>query len=198
MSSIRILFSIVVNLSWLLFQLDVKNVFLYRDLQEEVYMEQPSGYVAQGETKVCRLRKAIYELKQSPRAWFKKFSLTISGIGFRRCHSDHSVFVRCTRSGIVILAVYIDDILLTRSNSAGIVETKMYLKSHFVTKDMGRIEYFLGIEVAHQKCSVLLSQRKHALNLLEETCSLVCKPANTPMEANMDLCFDDSHTLDDP
>jgi len=77
MNSIRILFSIAVNLSWSLFQLDVKNAFLYGHLQEEVYIEQPSDYVAQGETKVCRLKKAIYELKQSLRAWFEKFSLTI-------------------------------------------------------------------------------------------------------------------------
>jgi len=99
-------------------------------------MEQPPGYVAQGETKVCRLNKVIYGLKQSPGVWFEKFSLTISGIGFRQYHSDHSVFVWCTRSGIVVLVVYVDDILLTGSDSAGIVETKMYLKRHFVTKNM--------------------------------------------------------------
>jgi len=62
LNSIRTLFSIVVNMSWLLFQLDVKNVFLYGDLKEEVYMEQPSGYLAQGENRVCRLRKVIYGL----------------------------------------------------------------------------------------------------------------------------------------
>jgi len=90
--------------------MDVKNAFLYGDLQAEVYIEQPPGYVAQGETKVCRLKKDIYGLKQSPRAWFEKFTLTISGICFCRCHSDHSVFVRRIRSGIVVLAVYIDDI----------------------------------------------------------------------------------------
>jgi len=103
MNSIRILYSIVVNLSWSLFQLDVKNSFVYEDLQEKVYMEQPSSYVTQWETKVCHLKKVIYGLKQSPRSWFEKFSLTISGIGFRRCHSDHSVFIRCTRSGIIVL-----------------------------------------------------------------------------------------------
>jgi len=74
MNSIRIMFSIVVNLSWSLFQLDVKNAFLYGELQEEVYMEQPPSYVAQGETKVCRLKKTIYELKQNPRAWFEKLA----------------------------------------------------------------------------------------------------------------------------
>jgi len=75
--------------------------------------------------------------------------------------------VRHTRSGIVVLAVYVDDILLTGSDSVEIVENKMYLKRHFVTKDMGRPKYFLGIKVAHQKYNVLLSQRKYALDLLE-------------------------------
>jgi len=155
MNSIRILFSIDVNLSWPLFQLDVKNAFLYGDLQEEVYIEQPPGYVAQGKTKVYRLKKAINGLKQNPGVWFEKFSLTISGIGFHQCHSDHFVFVRGTRSGIVVLVVYVDEILLTGSDSTGIVETMMYLKRHFVTKDMGRPKYFLGIEIAYQKHSVL-------------------------------------------
>jgi len=157
-NSIKILFSIVVNLSWSLFQLDVNNT-LYGDLQEEVYIEQPPSYVAQGETKVCHLKKAIHGLKQNPMAWFEKFSLTISGICFHRFHLDHSIFIRRIRSSIVVLVVYVDDILLTGSDSAGIVETKMYLKRHFVTKDMGRPKYFLRIEVAHQKYSVLISQR---------------------------------------
>ena len=72
----------------------------------------------------------------------------------------------------------------------------MYLKCHFVTKDIGRPKYFLGIEVAHQKHSIL-SQRKYALDLLEEISFLGCKPANIPIKANIDLWFDDSHTLDD-
>jgi len=93
--------------------------------------------------------------------------------------------------------VYVDDILLTGSDSAGLLETNECLKRHFVTKDMERPKYFLGIEVAHQKHSVFLSQRKYALDLLE-TGLLGCKPVSTPMEANVDLWFDDNHTLDDP
>ena len=73
-----------VNIEWHLFQLDVKNAFLYEDLKEKVYMEQPSEYVAQVENASCRLRKAIYRLKQSLKTWFEKFSLVISGIGFAR------------------------------------------------------------------------------------------------------------------
>ena len=67
-----------------------------------------------------------------------------------------------------------------------------------MTKDIRRSKYFLGIEVAHKKYSVFFSQRKYALDFLEETSFLGCKPANTPIEANVDLWFDDSHTLDDP
>ena len=81
--------------------------------------------------------------------------------------SDHSVFVRRTRSSIVVLTVYVDNILLTGSDSAGLLETKKYFKCQFVTKDMRHPKYFLGIEVVHQKQSVL-SQRKYALDLLEE------------------------------
>ena len=156
LNSIWILFSIAINMEWPLFQLDVKNAFLYGDLKEQVYMEQPPGYIAQGENIVCRLRKAIYGLKQSPRAWFEKFSMIISGIEFACCHSDHSVFVRRTKSSSVILAVYVDDILLTGSDSVTLAETNEYLKRHFVTKDMGKPRYFLGIEVAYQKYELLL------------------------------------------
>jgi len=76
------------------------------------------------------------------------------------------------------------------SDSAEIIEIKMYLKRHFVTKDMRRSKYFLGIEIAFQKHSELLSQRKYALDLLEEAEVLGCKPATTPIEANVNLCFD--------
>ena len=81
-SSVRILISLPANLGWPLFQLDVKNAFLNGDLKEELYMEQPPRFVAQGESgKVCRLHKAIYGLKQSPKAWFGKFSEVVLKFG---------------------------------------------------------------------------------------------------------------------
>jgi len=77
--------------------------------------------------------------------------------------------------------------LLTGSDPTGLLETKKYLKHHFVTKNMGHPKYFLRIEVAHQKHNILLSQRKYALDLLEEAGLLGCKPATTPMKANVNL-----------
>jgi len=148
LNSIRILFCCV-NMEWPLFQLDVKNAFLYEDLKEQVYMEQPPRYIAQGENTICKVRKTIYGLKKSPRARFEKFSMVISSIEYARCHSDHPVFVRRTNSDLVILVVYVDDILQTRSSFVALVEIKEYLKRHFVMKDIGKPRYFLGIEVAH-------------------------------------------------
>ena len=76
--------------------------------------------------------------------------MVIFGIGFARCHSDHSMFVRRIKYGSVILAVYVDDILLTGSDSVVLAEAKEYLKRHFLTKDMRKLRYFLWIEVAYQ------------------------------------------------
>jgi len=87
--------------------------------------EATSRLCCSGETKVCHPKKAIYGLKKSLRVWFEKLNLIIFCIGFRRCHSDHSVFVLRIRSGIVVQAVYVDDILLTGSDSAGIVELRL-------------------------------------------------------------------------
>ena len=102
------------NLGWLLFQLDVKNAFLNGDLKEEVYIEQPPGFVAQGEFgKVCRLHKTIYGLKQSLRAWFGKFSEVVLKFGLRCCHYDHSVFSHTSDRGKILLIVYVDDIIIT-------------------------------------------------------------------------------------
>jgi len=79
-----------------------------------------------------------------------------------------------------------------------LAKTKNYLKRYFVTKDMGKPRYFLGIEVAYQKHGLLLSQRKYTLDLLEETDMLGCKPASTPMKENVNLWCDNSHLLDNP
>ncbi|KAL0361164.1 UNVERIFIED_CONTAM: Retrovirus-related Pol polyprotein from transposon RE1 [Sesamum radiatum] len=144
-----------------MYQIDIKNAFLYGDLNETVYIEQPPGYVAQGKRQcmVCKLQKAIYGLKQSLRAWFDKFSRIIGEFGFSRCQVDHLVFVQTTGSVMIILAVYVDDILITGSDVVGIEEAKTYLQKHFITKDLGRPRYFLGIEIAHSKHGVSLSQR---------------------------------------
>ena len=132
---------------WPLHQLDIKNAFLCGDLQEKVYIEQPPGFVAQGEFGlVCRLQKSLYGLKQSPRAWFGRFSSVVLEFGLTRSETDHSVFYRSQSSGHILLVVYVDDIILTRDDDVGITELKAHLYQQFQTKDLGPLKYFLGIE----------------------------------------------------
>ncbi|CAH9083140.1 unnamed protein product [Cuscuta epithymum] len=188
LTSVRLLISLAATHDWHLHQLDIKNAFLHGDLQEEVYMEQPPGFVAQGEYgKVCRLRKSLYGLKQSPRAWFGKFSQSIERFGMIKGQSDHSVFYRKTKAGITLLVVYVDDIVITGSDTAGILALKNFLHSQFQTKDLGSLKYFLGIEVTRSKKGIFLSQRKYVLDLLTETGKLGAKPNTTPMVPNVQL-----------
>ena len=181
--TIRIILSIATNLEWGLWQMDVKNAFLQGELEDEVYMQPPPGLenlVKPGN--VLRLKKAIYGLKQSPRAWYHKLSTTLNGKGFRKSELDHTLFTLNTTSGIICLLVYVDDIIITGSDKVGIQETKDYLKSVFEIKDLGEMKYFLGIEICRSKEGLFMSQRKYTLDLLKDAGKLGGQTAKMPME----------------
>ncbi|KAJ9685389.1 hypothetical protein PVL29_017428 [Vitis rotundifolia] len=172
--------------SWMIHQLDIKNAFLHGDLEEEVYMEQPPGFVAQREyEKVCCLKKALYGLKQSPCAWFGKFSKEIQAFGMNKSKKDHSVFYKKSIAGIILLVVYVDDIVIIGNDHAGISDLKAFMHSKFHTKDLGELKYFPGIEVSRSKKGMFLSQRKYVLDLLEETGKIEAKPCTTSMVLNV-------------
>ena len=97
---------------------------------------------------MCNLKKSIYGLKQSSHALFDKFSKAIVFHGMTCSQTDHFVLLKKTRIGIVILVVYVDDIIITRSNKEGIQILINHLSSSFFTKDLGKLCYFLGVEVA--------------------------------------------------
>ena len=121
-------------------------------------MDQPPGFVAYGEIrKVFHLPKSLYDLKHSPHSWFDKFSQTVEEFDMQKSKSGHSVFYRNSNSGIILLVVYVDDIVIIRSDSKGISSLKSFLQSHFHTKDLGMLRYFLGIEVMRNKHVIFLS-----------------------------------------
>ena len=162
-------------------------------------MEQPPGFVAQGESgKVCRLHKAIYGLIQSPRTWFGKFNEVVLKFGLQRCHSNHFVFSHTFDKGKILLIIYVDDIIITSDDKQGIDDLKRYLQNSFQTKDLGKLLYFLGIEVARSKEGISLSQRKYVLDVLEETSLLGSKPMKTPMDPNVILYEDQGELLSNP
>ena len=171
MASVYLFLSMAVMWHWPLHQLDIKNAFHHGDLEEEVYMEQPPRFVAWGETfgLVCHLRKSLYGLKQSPQAWFDRFSTVVQQFGMIQSEANHSVFYHHTPQGYIYLIVYVDDIVITGSDNDGITQVKQHLCHHFQTKDLGKLRYFLGIEVTQSKDGIVLSQRKYAMDILEET-----------------------------
>ncbi|XP_077222036.1 uncharacterized protein LOC143855868 [Tasmannia lanceolata] len=113
-------------------------------------------------------------------------------------HVDHSVFSSHSTAGCVLLIVYVDDVIITGSDSEGIHRLKIFLQKEFSTKDLGRLRYFLGIEVAHSTRGLSLSQRKYVLDLLKETGHLGVKPASAPMDPNGKLLPEEGDLLDDP
>ncbi|RVW98628.1 Retrovirus-related Pol polyprotein from transposon TNT 1-94 [Vitis vinifera] len=177
-ASVRLLLSMAAMCSWPLYQLDIKN--------------GESGLV-------CRLRRSLYGLKQSPRAWFGRFSSVVQEFGMLRSTADHSVFYHHNSLGqCIYLVVYVDDIVITGSDQDGIQKLKQHLFTHFQTKDLGKLKYFLGIEIAQSSSGVVLSQRKYALDILEETGMLDCKPIDTPMDPNVKLVPGQGEPLGDP
>jgi Reverse transcriptase (RNA-dependent DNA polymerase) len=171
--------------------MDVKNVFLQGDLDEEVYMDPPPGYPTQG-NKVCLLKKAIYGLKQSPRAWYGKLSTALIQFGFKHSATDSSMFIKRSCNRLVVVLVYVDDLVITGNDKPGIEFLKQQLKQQFDIKDLGILRYFLGIEVARSYKGLFISQRKYVLDLLKETGMMGARPASTPMEYNDKCSTDDS------
>ncbi|KAL5840582.1 hypothetical protein ACOSQ4_013190 [Xanthoceras sorbifolium] len=189
LNTIRVLLSLAANLDWNLHQLDIKNAFLNGDLEEEVYMAIPPGLETKNNAnKVCKLQKSLYGLKQSPRAWFGRFTRAVKQNGYRQCQSDHTLFVKHSNGGrMTALIVYVDDIILTGNCEEEIRTLKKYLATEFETKDLGDLRYFLGMEVARSRKGISVSQRKYTLDLLKETKMLDSRPAETPMEYTMTL-----------
>ncbi|KAG7536932.1 Integrase catalytic core [Arabidopsis suecica] len=181
--TVRVVLSLATNLSWELWQMDVKNAFLQGELEDDVYMTPPPGLEATIDPgKVWRLRKAIYGLKQSPRAWYHKLSRTLKDHGFKKSESDHTLFTLQSPQGIVVVLIYVDDLIISGDNKEGINNTKTFLKSTFDIKDLGELKYFLGREVCRSPEGLFLSQRKYTLDLLNETGYKDAKPAKTPLE----------------
>jgi GR25 family glycosyltransferase involved in LPS biosynthesis len=162
--------------------------------------EQPPSFVAHGESGlVCKLQKSLYGLKQSPRAWFGKLSKVIQQFGMIGCEADHSIFFRRSSSNKVnYLVVYVDDIVITGDDQEGIKDLKQHLFNHFHTKELGRLRYFLGIEVAQSHAGIAICQRKYVLDILEETWMLDCKPVDTPMDPNVRLLQNQGEPYSDP
>ncbi len=129
MTTIRAIIVMATTKGWFLHQMDVKNVFIHRDLQEEMYMEQPPGYVDQTHPNlVYSLKKALYSLKQAPRAWSDKIGQYFVTSGFQTSNANFSLYGKKTNHGIVVIVIYVDDLIIIGDNNADISDLKKFLK----------------------------------------------------------------------
>ena len=193
-TSIRTLLAFAVQHEMIIHQMDVVTAFLNGTVDEDIYMKQPEGYVQPGkEQLVCKLKKSLYGLKQSPRCWYRAFEEYMKSIGFTQTDADPCVFVR-TGSKLTIVAVYVDDLILITETVDEMKELKSELKSRFRMKDMGKLHYCLGISVEYDvnQKSLWLHQKQYSLNILDKYGLSEAKVVSTPADLNVKLEKNDS------
>lgn len=188
MESIRMLLAVAAQEGWYVHHMDVKSAFLNGELKEEVYVQQPPGFIAAGqESKVLRLKKALYGLRQAPRAWNVKLDGSLQDMGFTRCISEHGMYTRGTGEARVVVGVYVDDLIITGASSVVIEAFKEEMRQAFRMSDLGLLSFYLGIEVKQGNNFISLSQAAYARKLLEKAGLESCNPCSTPMEVRLQL-----------
>ncbi|KAL0326149.1 UNVERIFIED_CONTAM: Retrovirus-related Pol polyprotein from transposon TNT 1-94 [Sesamum radiatum] len=193
LTTIRVLIALasVYNLS--IHQMDVKTAFLYGELDEKIYMDQPEGFVAHGnERKVCKLVKSLYGLKQAPKQWHEKFDQTILAFGFTVNENDNCIYCKVKGDRIIILCLYVDDILLIGSCIEIITETKSFLKNKFEMKDMGEADVILGIKLIRSTDGIAISQSHYVEKILEKFGYQNSRIAKTPYDSSVALFKNES------
>ena len=148
LESIRILLAIASHLNFKLYQMDVKSAFLNGMLQEEVYVEQPKGFVDPHiPDDVYKLKRALYGLKQAPRAWYDRLTAYLTEHGFKRGSADTTLFIRNDKNSFVVGQIYVDDIVFSVTNDSLAHSFADEMKTMFEMSMVGELTYFLGLQV---------------------------------------------------
>ena len=189
-NSIRLILAISAKYQFYIHQMDVKTAFLNGELTEDIYMDQPDGFVDPKYPKmVCKLKKTLYGLKQSPRAWNSKIDVYLETLQFQKSKADYSIYYRPDKTSPVLLALYVDDLIIATNNLKVMEETKSSLSTKFKMTDLGELTYYLGIQINMDRATrtVTLNQSKYILDILRRFKMEECKPVSTPMETNLNL-----------
>lgn len=159
----RLLLALAAKNGWEVHHLDVKTIFLNGVILEEEYISQPDGFKKERqEHMVYRLLKALYGLRQAPQAWYAKLNRCLEEFGFVRCPVEHAVYTKREGDQILIVGMYVDDLLVTGTSVSTIQDFKAKMNSRFEMSDLGRLSYYLGIEVEQGAGYIELKQTAYA------------------------------------
>ena len=196
--TIRLLINLAASNGWEIHHLDVKTAFLHGELKETVYVTQPEGFEVKGsEGKVYKLKKALYGLKQAPRGWNHKLNKCLLELRFERCLKEPSVYRKIMSGELLIVAVYVDDLFVSGTSLRMIEEFKKEMAMRFEMSDLGRLTYYLSIEVNQHAEGITLSQNRYARKILEEAGMLNCNSVHIPMEAGLKLAKSEAERVID-
>ena len=176
----------------------MNNAFLHGDLHEEVYIVPPQGLTTGCDNMVCKLKKSLYGLKQASSQWYEKLADSLCSRGYQHSDSDYSLFFKKRGSSLVFVAIYVDDIIMTGNNVDEISSLKSFLHDKFKIKDLGKLHYFLGLEILYRHDGVIVSQKKFTSDLLKDFDMLSCKTTSSPLDSTEKLKATDGELLTDP
>ena len=197
--TIRLIMALAAHQNWDIYQLDVKSAFLHGELKENVYIEQPKGFVKKGEEgKVLKLKKALYGLKQAPRAWYSRIKAYFLESGFEKCPSEHTLFTKTEEGKALVVSIYVDDLIFTGNDEKLIKEFKVSMKNEFDMTDLGKMKFFLGVEVVQNSKGIYMSQRKYALEILQRFGMEHSNPTKSPIVPGCKLTKDEGGAKVDP
>jgi len=197
--TIRLILGLAAQQGWVVQQLDVKSAFLHGDLNEDVYVEQPKGFECREEEgKVYKLNKALYGLRQAPRAWYSRIEGYFVKEGFQKCYCEHTLFVKTEKEGILIISLYVDDLIYTSNSGELLKRFKASMENEFAMTDLGQMKYFLGVEVIQDDHGIFISQKKYAEDILKKFGMEECNAVRNPMVPGNKLTKDGDRTSIDP
>lgn len=194
-TTIRALIAYATQRGMFIHQMDVVTAFLNGKLVEEIYMDQPESFEEPGKERlVCRLLKSLYGLKQSPRCWSRELREFLSSEGFTQSQADPCLFYRRSETGnLIVIAVYVDDLIIAADLDEDVTATKEMLKHRFKMTDLGQLSFLLGVGAQQDRVAgtVVLHQKQYVLNLLSRYRMADASPVSTPADVNVKLVKDD-------
>ncbi|GJR36329.1 retrovirus-related pol polyprotein from transposon TNT 1-94 [Tanacetum coccineum] len=182
LEAIRLFITYVAHKSFTVYQMDVKTAVLYGPLKEEVYVNQPDGFVdPYHPDKVYRLKKALYGLKQAPRAWYDELSNFLVSKGFSKGSIDLTLFITKHGEDILLVQIYVDDIIFGSTNPKHSKRFRKLMRSKFDMSMMGDLKFFLGIQIHQSPRGIFINQAKYAQEILKKHGMTSCDSIGTPM-----------------